>query len=158
MGKIPFPRTIDCRNLYETHIGTFQHALPLDTVSFSETWDKLDELLGQLPKDKRILTFCTGGIRCVKVNAYLKQKLKFENIGRLEKGIIAYENYIDSINQTHTATGTNLPAKRKEAAVVNAAPEPMPHVESLFQGKNFLFDRRRLLEDEQLIQENKYYK
>lgn len=110
----------------------------------------MDKLLGDTPRDKRILTFCTGGIRCVKVNAYLKQKLGFENIGRLEKGIIAYENYIDDVNQTKTASGNNVVTD--ESANIPLR-EP-----SLFEGKNFLFDRRRLVEDESLIADGDYYK
>ncbi len=121
-------------------------------MSFSETWDELDKLLSDLPKDKRILTFCTGGIRCVKVNAYLKQKLGFENIGRLEKGIIAYENYIDEVNQTKTASGSNRNTNDDESTNIPLL-EP-----SLFEGKNFLFDRRRLVEDETLIADGNYYK
>jgi predicted sulfurtransferase len=64
---------LDCRNSYESDIGTFQGALPLNTTKFSETWDVLENKLAGVPKTTRVLTFCTGGIRCVKVNAYLKQ-------------------------------------------------------------------------------------
>mmetsp|Transcript_27495 Transcript_27495/g.40617 ORF Transcript_27495/g.40617 Transcript_27495/m.40617 type:complete len:98 (-) Transcript_27495:1153-1446(-) len=64
---------IDCRNLYESQKGTFQDALPLGTEAFSESWDKLDVLTKDIPRNKPSYIFCTGGIRCVKVGAYLKQ-------------------------------------------------------------------------------------
>ena len=112
------PLLLDCRNAYENDMGTFSGSTPLPTTVFSESWDVLDRLLQDQPKDKKILTFCTGGIRCVKVNAYIKQK-GFNNIGRLKHGIIGYERWI---NQSEHAAS------------------------SKFKGKNFLFDRRRLTE------------
>ena len=79
---------------------------------------------------RRVLTFCTGGIRCVKVNAYLKQKMGFQNIGRLKHGIIAYEKWLQESSQPH-------PEDDEVAEKMN-----------LFEGQNFLFDRRRLLEEQ----------
>ncbi len=58
---------IDCRNKYESDMGMFQGAIPLNTETFSDSWEVLDELLKDTPKDAPILTYCTGGIRCVKV-------------------------------------------------------------------------------------------
>lgn len=66
------------------------------------------------------------GIRCVKVNAYLKQNLGFTNIGRLQNGVIAYEKWLKE--------KTDLEADDDEGNVKN----------SLFEGENFLFDGRRL--------------
>lgn len=106
---------IDCRNRVETEMGTFKGAKALNTQQFSDSWEKLDKVLHGVEKDTRILTFCTGGIRCVKVNAYLKNR-GYENIGRLEKGIIGYENWLGN----HESS-----------------------LQSTFEGKNFLFDRRR---------------
>lgn len=61
----PSPKSIllDCRNSYETEMGTFRESTPLNTTVFSETWERLDQLLDSVPKDTRILTFCTGGIK-----------------------------------------------------------------------------------------------
>ena len=123
ISKYCFP---DCRNKYESDIGTCANAIPLNTTNFSETWEVLDQLLKDVPKDQRLLTFCTGGIRCVKVNAYLKEKLGYNNIGRLEKGIIAYESWLE---QQKTD---------KNDVSVRTIP-------SIFVGENFLFDRRRIL-------------
>jgi UPF0176 protein len=53
---------LDCRNDYESEMGTFRNAVPLNTVKFSESWEILDEILADVPKDTRVLTFCTGGI------------------------------------------------------------------------------------------------
>ena len=59
----------------------------------SLSWGPLHNILQNASPDTKILTFCTGGIRCVKVNAYLKQKMGFRNIGRLKDGIIGYERW-----------------------------------------------------------------
>ena len=122
---------LDCRNAYESDMGTFLGAIPLNTTKFSETWDAVDSQLAGISKDTRILTYCTGGIRCVKVNAYLKQRLGFNNIGRLQNGIISYESYIEKAQ--HSEVG------RSEVAT---------DIVSTFVGKNFLFDRRRLESDD----------
>lgn len=90
---------------------------------------------------RRVLTFCTGGIRCVKVNAYLKQKMGFQNIGRLKHGIIAYERWLTEFSQPH-------PDDLEEPDQKEEKPRSYSHgKKNLFEGKNFLFDRRRLLED-----------
>ncbi len=65
-------------------------AQALNTSFFRESWDVLKEQLKDVPKDKPILTYCTGGIRCIKVGAFLKQELGFENVRRLEGGIVSY--------------------------------------------------------------------
>ena len=62
---------IDCRNKYESDMGMFQGAIPLNTDTFRDSWIVLDELLKDTPKDAPILTYCTGGIRCVKVRQNL---------------------------------------------------------------------------------------
>ena len=81
---------LDCRNSYESDVGTFDGAIPLNTTFFRESWDALDEVLRDVPLDKPIMTFCTGGIRCVKINAYLHQKMGYSNVSRLKGGIINY--------------------------------------------------------------------
>lgn len=124
------PLLLDCRNLYESEMGTFEGSIPLNTDKFSQSWEKLDELLEDVPKDQRVLTFCTGGIRCVKVNAYLKQKLGLQNIGRLKKGIIGYEQWLEEASE-----------ENEESFEVVSPSKP---AKNLFTGTNFLFDRRRL--------------
>ena len=118
-------------------MGTFQNAIPLNTSTFRDTFPRLDILLKEIPKNQRILTFCTGGIRCVKVNAYLQQALGFQNTARLEKGIIAYEKWW----KQHSITRKNNYVESH-----NRLPgEELLH--SLFIGNNFLFDRRRMLKN-----------
>jgi predicted sulfurtransferase len=122
------PLVIDCRNDYESAMGTFTSAVPLNTRTFAESWRVLDTLLAHVDKDQRVLTFCTGGIRCIKVNAYLKQRLGMTNIARLQKGIIHYESWLE---EEAEAEG---PGGRQSRS-------------SLFKGKNFVFDRRRMVRD-----------
>ena len=62
------PVVLDCRNSYESEVGLFEGAVPLNTTFFRESWPVLEEVLKNTPKDAPILTYCTGGIRCVKVS------------------------------------------------------------------------------------------
>eukprot|EP01041_Mallomonas_annulata_P004593 gene4593-9127_t len=96
--KISDPASIvlDCRNSYETDVGKFDGAIPLNTTFFRESWDALEEVLQGVPKDAPVLTYCTGGIRCVKINAYIEQKMGFTNVSRLEGGIISYARELES--------------------------------------------------------------
>lgn len=54
------PIVLDCRNSYETDVGTFQGAEPLETTNFRDSWDILKDRLKDTPKDAPIMTFCTG--------------------------------------------------------------------------------------------------
>jgi len=51
---------IGVRNYYETERGTFKNSIPLNTKTYSETWEALDRVLGNKSKDSPIYTFCTG--------------------------------------------------------------------------------------------------
>lgn len=106
---------LDCRNSYESDVGRFEGAEPLNTRTFRESWDFLEERLQNEDRGKKILTYCTGGIRCVKVNAFLEQKMGFTNTGRLEGGIVSYAR------------------KLKESGMLE---------ESAFKGVNHVFDGR----------------
>lgn len=128
------PIVLDCRNEYESDVGVFVGAQALKTVRFSETFELLDNLLADVPSDQRVLTYCTGGVRCVKVNAYLKQVRGMTNIGRLHKGIIHYENWAEEQGKKKMPIGQE---KVKEDA----------DKLSMFLGKNFVFDRRRLADE-----------
>ncbi len=79
---------IDTRNDYEVQIGTFKHALNPATSSFREF---PAYVAGQLDpgKHKKVAMFCTGGIRCEKSTAYLKEQ-GFEEVYHLEGGILKY--------------------------------------------------------------------
>jgi predicted sulfurtransferase len=55
------PVILDCRNQYETGVGRFETAEPVNTENFRDTWDILQERLEGVPKDAPIMTYCTGG-------------------------------------------------------------------------------------------------
>ncbi len=119
------PIVLDCRNDYESNVGNFLLAEPLNTTNFRESWDVLKERLKDVPKDAPIMTYCTGGIRCVKVNAYLTQELEFTNVSRLAGGVVAYDRTLR---------------------------EHAPMEEPMFKGVNYVFDGRmgRKITDDQL--------
>ncbi|MDG2424092.1 MAG: rhodanese-related sulfurtransferase [Phycisphaerales bacterium] len=79
---------IDTRNDYEVDIGTFQGAINPDIQSFGQLPDWIDEQL-DLTKQPRVAMFCTGGIRCEKSTALLKQA-GVDEVYHLEGGILKY--------------------------------------------------------------------
>ncbi|WP_367606219.1 rhodanese-related sulfurtransferase [Legionella sp. W05-934-2] len=84
----PDVTVIDTRNDYEVQIGTFKHAINPNTNSFREFPDYAKQQLNP-EKQKKVAMFCTGGIRCEKSTAYLKQ-LGFDEVYHLEGGILKY--------------------------------------------------------------------
>ena len=108
------PNTIvvDMRNHYESEIGHFTNAIKPDVDTFRESLPIIEEQLSEHKQDKKLLMYCTGGIRCEKASAYFKHK-GFENVYQLEGGIIEYTRQVK-------AEG----------------------LESKFIGKNFVFDHR----------------
>jgi len=102
---------VDMRNQYESEIGHFKGAITPDVDTFRE---ELPLVVNQLKdkKDKKILLYCTGGIRCEKASAYFKHH-GFEDVNQLHGGIIDYAKQV------------------KEQALENK-----------FVGKNFVFDDR----------------
>lgn len=78
---------LDARSKYETEVGKFKGAVTLDIDNFRELPEKLDEL--EQYKDKKIYTYCTGGIKCEKVSAWMKEN-GFENVFQLHGGIVRY--------------------------------------------------------------------
>jgi UPF0176 protein len=102
---------VDMRNHYESEVGRFVGALCPDADTFREELPiVIDELKDK--KDKKILMYCTGGIRCEKASAYLKHH-GFKDVNQLHGGIIDYVRQIKA---------EDLPSK--------------------FIGKNFVFDER----------------
>ena len=96
-GSLPAeeaPLLLDCRNEYESSVGSFVGAEPLGTEVFSESWSVLRERLRDVPRSRPIMTFCTGGIRCVKTNAFLEQELGFTSTYRLRDGIHGYLRHV----------------------------------------------------------------
>lgn len=79
---------LDTRNDYEVELGTFENAVDLHIAHFREFNDAVDMMPEDL-KDKTIVTFCTGGIRCEKAAELMSQK-GFKDVYQLEGGIINY--------------------------------------------------------------------
>jgi UPF0176 protein len=79
---------LDTRNSYETYLGTFARAIDPKTRNFKELPAFVRQTL-QDKKDKKIATFCTGGIRCEKFTAWMKAE-GFEKVYHLKGGILKY--------------------------------------------------------------------
>ncbi len=79
---------VDTRNHYEVQIGTFNNAVDPGTDHFGEFPEWAAQQL-QGDKNRKIAMFCTGGIRCEKSTAYLRQQ-GFEQVYHLEGGILKY--------------------------------------------------------------------
>ena len=79
---------VDMRNVYESEVGHFQGALLPQAVTFREELPEVLQLLED-KKDKKILLYCTGGVRCEKASAYLRHH-GFEDVNQLNGGIIYY--------------------------------------------------------------------
>lgn len=102
---------VDMRNHYEYEVGHFEKAIEVPSDTFREQLPMAAEMLKDA-KDKNIIMYCTGGIRCEKASAYMLHQ-GFKNVFHLEGGIIHYANQV------------------KEKAMPNK-----------FRGKNFVFDNR----------------
>ncbi|NJN50501.1 MAG: rhodanese-related sulfurtransferase [Gammaproteobacteria bacterium] len=83
---------IDTRNDYEVAVGSFPGAVNPQTKSFREfpAWVERNLDPG---RDRRIAMFCTGGIRCEKASAYLRQ-CGFDEVYQLEGGVL---NYLETV-------------------------------------------------------------
>jgi UPF0176 protein len=102
---------VDMRNHYESEVGKFEKAITPDVDTFAASLPIIDEMLKN-EKDKKLLLYCTGGIRCEKASAWYKYK-GFSNVYQLEGGIIKYAR----------------DCKEKG-------------INTKFHGKNFVFDER----------------
>lgn len=79
---------IDTRNDYESVVGSFEGATCPNTRNFREFPQWLEEQ-PDIPKDKKIAMFCTGGIRCEKATSYMKEQ-GYEQVFHLKGGILRY--------------------------------------------------------------------
>ena len=78
---------LDVRSNYEHKLGKFKNAVTLDIENFRDFPEKVKEL--EHLKNKKILTYCTGGIKCEKASAFLLEQ-GFEDVYQLHGGIIKY--------------------------------------------------------------------
>ncbi|ANE49399.1 rhodanese-related sulfurtransferase [Flavisolibacter tropicus] len=102
---------IDMRNHYEYEVGHFESAIEVPSDTFREQLPMAADMMKDA-KDKNIIMYCTGGIRCEKASAYMLHQ-GFKNVYHLEGGIIHYANEV------------------KKQGLSNK-----------FRGKNFVFDNR----------------
>ncbi len=110
---------VDMRNHYEYEVGHFSNALEVPSDTFREQLPMAVDMLKE-EKDKNIIMYCTGGIRCEKASAYMLHH-GFKNVYHLEGGIINYAQQVKAAG-----------------------------IDSRFIGKNFVFDDRlgeRITED-----------
>jgi UPF0176 protein len=78
---------VDVRSDYEYNLGRFRNAITLDMENFRDFPERVKRL--EEFKDKKILTYCTGGVKCEKASAWLLEQ-GFENVYQLHGGIIKY--------------------------------------------------------------------
>ncbi len=104
---------VDMRNHYESEIGKFKGAICPEVETFKEELPLVKEMLNG-KENEQVLLYCTGGIRCEKASAYLKN-YGFNNVSQLHGGIIDYVRQIKEDNK----------------------------IQNKFLGKNFVFDERR---------------
>ncbi|HSI10468.1 MAG TPA: rhodanese-related sulfurtransferase [Chthoniobacter sp.] len=79
---------VDVRNRYESDAGKFANAIACDIEHFREL-PAYTERLAEL-KDRKVLMYCTGGIRCEKASALFRSK-GFTNVFQLHGGIVTYQ-------------------------------------------------------------------
>ena len=111
MTDDPDTIVVDMRNHYEYEVGHFEKAIEVPSDTFREQLPMAADMLKD-SKEKNIIMYCTGGIRCEKASAYMLHQ-GFKNVFHLEGGIINYANLV------------------KKDGLGNK-----------FHGKNFVFDER----------------
>lgn len=102
---------VDMRNHYESEVGHFENAITPQVETFRESLPIIADQL-EAHKDRNIVMYCTGGIRCEKASAYMKYR-GFNNVFQLEGGIIEYARQVKALG-----------------------------LKNKFHGKNFVFDER----------------
>lgn len=102
------PETIvvDMRNHYEYEVGHFENAIEIPSDTFREQLPMAVSMLED-KKDKNIIMYCTGGIRCEKASAWMLHN-GFKNVFHLEGGIIQYANKIKEENLDNKFLGKNF--------------------------------------------------
>ena len=97
---------VDMRNHYEYEVGHFENAIEIPSDTFREQLPMAAEMLDD-KKDKNIIMYCTGGIRCEKASAYMLHR-GFKNVFHLEGGIIHYANQVNEENLSNKFHGKNF--------------------------------------------------
>lgn len=97
---------IDMRNRYESEIGHFENAVCPEADTFREEIQMVTEEFKD-QKDRKVLLYCTGGIRCEKASAYLKHE-GFKDVNQLHGGVIEYARQIKAANLKSKYIGKNF--------------------------------------------------
>ncbi|MCP9750884.1 rhodanese-related sulfurtransferase [Ferruginibacter sp. HRS2-29] len=97
---------VDMRNHYEFEVGHFENAIEIPSDTFREQLPMAAEMLGD-QKEKNIIMYCTGGIRCEKASAYMLHR-GFKNVFHLEGGIINYANKVKTEELSNKFHGKNF--------------------------------------------------
>ncbi len=97
---------IDMRNHYESEIGRFENAVCPDADTFKDAIQMVVQDFEQ-HKDKKILLYCTGGIRCEKASSFLLHN-GFTDVSQLYGGIIEYAQQIKHLGLPSKFTGKNF--------------------------------------------------
>ena len=97
---------VDMRNHYEYEVGHFEKAIEVPSDTFRDQLPMAADML-KGDKNKNIIMYCTGGIRCEKASAYMLHR-GFENVFHLEGGIINYANQVKEKNLSNKFHGKNF--------------------------------------------------
>ncbi len=98
---------LDMRNHYESEIGHFKNAVCPDVDSFRDSLNIIERDVLKNKKNKKLLMYCTGGIRCEKASAYFKHK-GYQNVYQLEGGIIEYAKQVKKLGLENNFIGKNF--------------------------------------------------
>jgi len=97
---------VDMRNHYESEVGHFENAILPDVETFRESLPIIEDMLKD-NKNKNLVIYCTGGIRCEKASAFYKHR-GFKNVFQLEGGIIEYARQVEKQGLKNKFIGKNF--------------------------------------------------
>lgn len=102
----PTTLIVDMRNHYESEVGHFINAICPDVDTFREALPVVEKMLVD-EKEKNIIMYCTGGIRCEKASAWMKHR-GFKNVFQLDGGIIEYARQVKQQGLENNFVGKNF--------------------------------------------------
>ena len=160
---------LDCRNLYESEIGRFDGAIRCPTRHFTEFPAVADRMVEDMQlRDKTVLMYCTGGIRCERASAYLRS-VGVRRCFQLKGGIAKYceafpaaepaaaaavtaclgpSNSGNADRASHAQPAAREQIESEDSCTPASSSQTAPGMRniSMFRGKNFVFDRRMALQ------------
>lgn len=124
--------TLDTRNAFEVDFGTFKNTIDYRINKFTEFPDAIAAHKDAL-KDKTIVSFCTGGIRCEKAAIYMRE-IGLEHTYQLEGGILKYFEETDAhhydgscfVFDERLALDPSLLPQKTDATTVTKDQTPLP--------------------------------